>query len=332
MNSDSQALVLLCSMIGRADDEPIRPLGPREWSDLERKIASSNLENPGGLLALSAGDVARELELDRSEADRIVALLGRGRQMELELERLSERGIDVVTRVDSEYPSRLLNSLKHVAPPVLFVAGRRRLLDLGGIAAVGSRNIDESGQAFATEIGRKCALNSLPLISGGARGADAMAMQSSVEAGGTAVGVLADSLERAVRGDDLRDALESGNLALMTPYSPGASFTVGAAMGRNRLIYALADYAVVVSSEVETGGTWRGATEALKRKWCPVFVRTGDDSPAGNLELLKKGALALPLSELKAIDDIEAWMKQHSGDVSDQEEDSKAGEQRTLFD
>ena len=103
-------------------------------------------------------------------------------------------------------------------------------------------------------------------------------------------------------------------------------------MGRNRLIYALADYAVVVSSEVETGGTWRGATEALKAKWCPVFVRTGDDSPAGNLELLKKGALALPQSELKGIGDIEAWMKEHSGNTGDQPDGSKAREQRTLFD
>src|SRR6185295_7027568 len=123
MHSDSQALVLLCSMIGRADDEPVRPLGPKELSHLERRITSSGIEGAGGLLGLSAADVARELELDRSEADRIVALLGRGRQMELELQRLSERGIDVLTRVDREYPSRLLNSLKHVAPPVLFVAG-----------------------------------------------------------------------------------------------------------------------------------------------------------------------------------------------------------------
>ena len=335
MNSDSQALVLLCSMIGRTDDEPVRPLGPKEWTDLELKIGSSGIEGPGGLLGLSALDVARGLEIDLTEADRIVALLGRVSQMAIELERLGESGIDVLTRVDREYPSRLLNSLKHVAPPVLFTAGKRRLLDRGGIAAVGSRNIDESGQTFAKEIGRKCAVNSLPLISGGARGTDALAMQSAIEAGGAAVGVLADSLERAVRGADLREAFENGNLALITPYSPAASFTVGAAMGRNRLIYALADYAVVVSSEVETGGTWRGATEALKAKWCPVFVRTGDDSPAGNRELLKKGALALPESELKGIDDIEAWMNEHSGGVSDQVNATKApkgGEQRNLFD
>ena len=335
MDSDSQAVVLLCSMLGRANDEPVRPLAPKEWSDLEQKIGSSEIEGPGGLLGLSAADVARALEVELSEAERVAALLARQGQIDIELERLSERGIGILTRVDREYPSRLYNSLKHVAPPVLFTAGRRGLLDRGGIAAVGSRNIDESGQAFAREIGRKCALISLPLISGGARGTDALAMQSAIDAGGAAVGVLADSLERAVRGADLREARENGNLTLITPYSPAASFSVGAAMGRNKLIYALADYAVVVSSEVETGGTWRGATEALKARWCPVFVRSGEDQPAGNRELLKKGALALPESELKGIEDLGEWMKDHSGNVSEQPDGVKApkhGEQGNLFD
>ena len=335
MDSDSLAVVLLCSMIGRAGDEPIRPLAPKEWSDLERKIASAKLDGPGMLLGLSVADLARRLEIDLSAADRIAVLLGRESRMATELERLGERGIGVLTRVDREYPSRLRDSLKHVAPPVLFIAGRRGLLDRGGIAAVGSRNIDESGQAFAREIGRKCAMRSLPLISGVARGTDVHAMQSAVEAGGIAVGVLADSLERAVRGADLREALENGNLTLITPYSPAASFTAGTAMGRNKLIYALANYAVVVSSQVETGGTWRGATEALKARWCPVFARTGDDAPPGNRELIKKGALALPEAELKGIEDIEAWMKERSGEVSEQPDAtkaSKAGEQGSLFD
>ena len=69
-------------------------------------------------------------------------------------------------------------------------------------------------------------------------------------------------------------------------------------MGRNKIIYGLADFAVVVSSEFQTGGTWAGATEALKGDWCPVFVRTSEQLPKGNCELLKLGALALPESEL----------------------------------
>jgi predicted Rossmann fold nucleotide-binding protein DprA/Smf involved in DNA uptake len=35
-------------------------------------------------------------------------------------------------------------------------------------------------------------------------------------------------------------------------------------MGRNKLIYGLADFGVVVSSDYKTGGTWSGAVEALK--------------------------------------------------------------------
>jgi predicted Rossmann fold nucleotide-binding protein DprA/Smf involved in DNA uptake len=53
-------------------------------------------------------------------------------------------------------------------------------------------------------------------------------------------------------------------LCLVTPFSPNAGFSIGAAMGRNRLIYCLADYAIVVASDAESGGTWAGATEALK--------------------------------------------------------------------
>src|SRR6185436_15459335 len=106
-------------MIGRTDDEPIRPLSPKEWSDLERKIASSKLGGPGMLVGLAAEDLASGLEIDLSAADRIAVLLGRDSRVETELERLSDRGIGVLTRVDRDYPSRLRDSLKHLAPPVL---------------------------------------------------------------------------------------------------------------------------------------------------------------------------------------------------------------------
>ena len=312
-------------MIGRADTEPVRPLAPREWSDLERKIASSGLDGPGSLLGITTADLVRELEIEAGEAERIAALVGRVAQLDIELKRLAESGIAPLTRLDNAYPSRLRDSLKLVAPPVLFIAGARSLLDRGGIAVVGSRNIDKPGHAFAMEIGRRCARGSWPLISGGARGTDAIAMQAAIEAGGEAVGVLADSLERAVRAADLREVLEDGKLALITPYSPGASFTVGAAMGRNKLIYGMADYAVVVSSEVQKGGTWSGATDALKMRYCPVFVRTGDDVPGGNNVLVSKGAIGFPESQLNDIDDIAEWMKLRSGEGSGERSSGEVG-------
>lgn len=71
-------------------------------------------------------------------------------------------------------------------------------------------------------------------------------------------------------------------------------FRTFAAMERNKYIYALSDFVVVVSSDYNKGGTWAGAVENLKNNWVPMFVRKEDDVPEGNIQLLKnKGVHAL---------------------------------------
>ena len=72
-------------------------------------------------------------------------------------------------------------------------------------------------------------------------------------------------------------------------------------MGRNKLIYALADVAVVVSSAEGSGGTWTGAVEALKAGWVPVLVRDDADTamPAGNAALIGKGGASLRAEDLR---------------------------------
>ena len=61
-----------------------------------------------------------------------------------------------------------------------------------------------------------------------------------------------------------------------------------------------------------TTGAWAGALEALKAKWCPVFVRAADAAPKGNTELLKLGALPLAANELANIDDLQGWFATHA--------------------
>ena len=68
-------------------------------------------------------------------------------------------------------------------------------------------------------------------------------------------------------------------------------------MGRNRLIYSLAEAAVVVASG-ESGGTRAGALENLKAGWVPLFVREDSDVPDGNRELLGAGGLPITRDEL----------------------------------
>lgn len=80
----------------------------------------------------------------------------------------------------------------------------------------------------------------------------------------------------------------------MSSYAPDAGFSVGNAMGRNKSIYALSDYALVVSSSLGKGGTWAGAVEALEQMNTPVFVRMQPNIPQGNRQLLIKGAKPFP--------------------------------------
>jgi len=118
-------------------------------------------------------------------------------------------------------------------------------------------------------------------------------MSAVLQAGGRVAGLLPEGLERRLRESGTRAMIAEGQLALASAYHPGAPFSAGAAMGRNKLIYALSDMAVVVASASGTGGTWAGAVEAIEARWVPVFVRTEPGSPQGNAELVALGARPL---------------------------------------
>jgi len=120
-------------------------------------------------------------------------------------------------------------------------------------------------------------------------------MRGSLEAGGKVTGVLADSLERAVLNRDHRSLLMDGQLALISPYDPAAGFNVGHAMQRNKLMYALAEAALVVNSDYGKGGTWAGAIEQLEKlQFVPVYVRSTGKIGKGLEALQRKGALTWP--------------------------------------
>jgi predicted Rossmann fold nucleotide-binding protein DprA/Smf involved in DNA uptake len=184
------------------------------------------------------------------------------------------------------------------------------------LAVVGSSDVDEIGARFAEAVGRKCAETGLTVISGAAKGVDRQSMTGALESGGMAVGVLADSLEKSIVTRETRRLVMEGRLVLVTPYHPQAQFTVGAAMQRNKLIYGLARYALVVASARENGGTWTGAVENLKAGWVPLFVRTGRDVPTGNLDLLARGGLEFPDTLLVSVKDLRQWLEEHAVVVS----------------
>jgi predicted Rossmann fold nucleotide-binding protein DprA/Smf involved in DNA uptake len=314
LNDDAAAIVMLCSRLGLSDDSefPKPVLTLKEWNVFARKVQASALGRPGALLGLSAEALSQSLSIGEGEGERIAALLNRGGAVAFELEQLSSSGVWCVTRADDFYPLRLQNTLKHQAPPVLFGAGDASILQRQAVGIVGSRNIDDHGADFARRLGELCARSSVAVVSGGARGTDRHAMQGALDAGGYAVGVLADSLTKTIRQSDVRSFIADGRLVLLTPYRPDNGFSIGTAMGRNKLIYGSSDYAVIVSSDYEKGGTWAGAVEALTAGWCPLFVRAGNDAGSGNQELINRGAHALSDADVTDIDCVIRWMKERA--------------------
>jgi predicted Rossmann fold nucleotide-binding protein DprA/Smf involved in DNA uptake len=292
VSPDAQSVILLCSSIAAARGAEQRPFGPRGWAKLQGRISNRGM-TPAELLGLEGPELAAALALGPEDTIKISRLLARSGQLAFELDRLAGRGIGAVTLMDDGYPSRLRSRLGADAPPVLFVSGDRTLLETGGIAIVGSREVDAAAVAFAGDAAAAAALGGETVVSGCARGVDQEAMRSAFEAGGCVLGVLPEGLERRIRDPETRAALAAGVATLVSPYHPGAGFTAGAAMARNKLIYALADVSIVVSSAAGSGGTWTGAVEALEAGWVPVFVRRGDAIPEGNRQLIERGGLPL---------------------------------------
>ncbi len=321
LSQDALTLLLLCSQVGIRDDSA-KALTLREWNPLARRVQACGMR-PADLLEYSMADLQGQLSLSADEATRIGLLVERRAALLAELDRVARLGIHPLTRADADYPQRYRERLKDSAPSVLFYAGEKALLGQPGIAVVGSRHLDDAGQECARFVGNACGLSGQVLYSGGARGVDTLSMDAALEARGTAVGVLADSLEKSLRAHEA--ALKRGDLCLVTPFSPNAGFTVGAAMGRNRLIYCLADFAIVVASDAGTGGTWAGASETLKNGWVPVFVLEHTDMPDGNRELLKKGALPFPHPFGEPPLKLPGWLHEKSAGLA------KPFDQMTLF-
>ena len=290
LSADTEVVLLLCGRFGGERQEPHQPLSTREYGELAKWLNVRSLR-PADLLTEAGKAQLQALHEAKLERKRVEFLLERGTAMALALERWSRGGLWVISRGDAEFPKRLKRHLKNAAPPLLYGAGKKELLDMGGLAIIGSRDATEGAMDFTRVVAAKCAQEGMGVVSGGARGVDAAAMQGSTEAGGYTIGVLASDLLKTSVNRQNRLGLQEGRLVLVSPFYPEAGFNAGNAMGRNKYIYALSDRALVIDSALGSGGTWEGALEVLAQQWVPLYVRTPGNGP-GNGALVDKGGIA----------------------------------------
>lgn len=295
-SDDSFAAILLVS---RLHSKGVKPFKASEYWELCDRLGPL-----GVILGQSEEELTLNHGLNMKSAGRIARLADRARAMAFELEALDQSGISTLTPFDEHYPDRFVDQLGTKAPALLHAAGDLTLLrHYAGIGIVGSRNVTAEGAEVAKQAAITAAKLGRAVVSGGARGVDQLAMSAAFQAGGKVVGVLADSLVQRLKKPDVRRAIYDEQVVICTPYSPYAGFNVGNAMGRNKLIYALAEVTLVVTCEVGKGGTWSGAIEALRSRSGRVGVWLGAGRGSGNKRLVEEGAIPI-----RSIEDLEATL------------------------
>lgn len=294
LSTNTQAILLLTAPLLTGNREPSPDLlTPGEFNRLARLLKDQQHE-PADLLEPVAGGLLKYCA-HVVDTVRLERLLARGFLLSQAIEHWQARAIWVVSRADTGYPKRFKVRFNDEGPPILYGCGDPSILESGGLAIVGSRHVDAALVEYTENAGRLAARARRTVISGGARGIDQAAMRGALQEGGAVAGVLSDSLEGAVLVREHRESLIEGRLTLISPYDPAAGFNIGHAMQRNKLIYALADAALVVSSDYEKGGTWAGAIEQLdKLSFIPIYVRAGGKTEKGLEALRNKGALVWP--------------------------------------
>lgn len=177
--------------------------------------------------------------------------------------RLQALQINVLTWSDENYPRRL-NEIDQ-PPPVLYLRGQVSSEDDFAVAVVGTRRITPYGRQVTEELVGTLARNGITVVSGLARGVDAVAHQAALTAGGRTLAVLGSGLDQIYPPENRRLAEQiTAHGALISDYAPGTPPDAANFPPRNRIISGLAK-AVIVVEAGETSGALITASFAVEQ-------------------------------------------------------------------
>jgi DNA processing protein len=112
---------------------------------------------------------------------------------EKEVDAIRRIGCRIVNCTEPEYPQALLQI--YDPPVLLYVRGDVRVLNAPSLSIVGTRRPTVYGTQIAERMGRDLAKRGLVIVSGLARGVDALAHGGAMSVGGRAIGVLGTGID-----------------------------------------------------------------------------------------------------------------------------------------
>jgi DNA processing protein len=206
-------------------------------------------------------------------------------------------GCSLLNWTEPEYPQNLLQI--YDPPVLLYVRGDRQVLNLPTISMVGTRKPTLYGTQMAQRLGRELAARGLVVVSGMARGIDAIGHHGAMEAHGRAIGVLGTGIDVCYPKENKKlyeQVLERGAIVSEFPlrtHPAPENFPV-----RNRIVAGLPLGVVVVEGAQYSGSliTARLAMEFGREVFGVPGNVTQPVSFAPN-QLIKQGAKLVTCAE-----------------------------------
>jgi DNA processing protein len=223
----------------------VKGIGAVRFQALQDHFGDLALAWQAPLEALQAAGLSPKL------AERLVQVRA-SLDLEKYMSRVSAQGIYILTWDDDLYPRRLKEIDQ--PPPVLYMRGALTTEDSWTVAVVGTRRVSAYGRQVTDELATFLANNGVTVVSGLARGVDAIAHQSALKAGGRTIGVLGCGVDRIYPPEHTQLAekmIASG--AILSDYAPGTPPDASNFPPRNRIISGLSMATVVVEAG-ETSG------------------------------------------------------------------------------
>jgi DNA processing protein len=219
-------------------------------------------------------------------------------------DQIDRQGIVILTWNDESYPPHLKEIDQ--PPPVLYVRGEITMEDHWSVAIVGTRQVTAYGRQVSEDLASTLAANGVTVVSGLARGVDALAHSAALRAGGRTLAVLGSGVDK-IYPSEHRSMAEKiiAQGALISDYAPGTPPESTNFPPRNRIISGLSMATVVVEAG-ETSGALITAEFALEQGR-EVFAIPGNiyaPQSKGTNRLIANGAQPLlsPQDVLEALD------------------------------
>jgi DNA processing protein len=231
-------------------------------------------------------------------AERIAAAADSAETSE-EAERVAKAGVRLLALSSSEYPVALASV--EDAPHLLYCRGEVRLEDANAVAIVGSRKCTPYGRRVAERIASGLARAGVCVVSGLARGIDAVAHRAALAAGGRTLAVVANGLSRVYPPEHAELAVEVAAAGAVLTESPmGMGPQAGLFPARNRIISGLSRIVLVVEA-AEQSGALITATHAGEQGRAVMAVPGPADAEAsgGCNALIRDGAILC-----RGVDDV----------------------------